>query len=95
MIAEAIDTVFTLGWALIVWIVLLAIVAGLILYAVTVTVWATVRGVWRSRASLCARLAAVQEQHAPQEPRDAHAASQPRRVPSWAHTQPIDCEEAA
>lgn len=93
MIAEAIDTLFTFGWALIVWVVLLAIVAGLICYAVAVIVWATVRGVWRSCVWLYARLASVQAPHAPQEHRDAHKPTQ-ARVPSWAHTD-RHYEEAA
>lgn len=42
MIAEAVDTAFTLGWALLAWIVLTAGAAVLALYAVAVTVWAAV-----------------------------------------------------
>lgn len=38
MIAEAIDTLFTLGWALLAWIALTAAAATLALYAVVVTV---------------------------------------------------------
>lgn len=55
MITEAIDTVWTLGWALLVWIVLLATVAGLIVYAVIITVWATARGTVRACRLLRAR----------------------------------------
>ena len=94
LFVEAVDTIRTLGWALAVWIVLMAIVAGLVVYALVVIAWATVRGVWRACAWLRARLAAELPPRAPEEPRDAHNAPQ-SRVPSWATTQPLDCEEAA
>ncbi|WP_405673170.1 hypothetical protein [Streptomyces sp. NBC_01530] len=43
MIAEAVDTAFTLGWALAAWIVLTAAAGVLGLYAVAVGVWAALR----------------------------------------------------
>lgn len=85
MIAEAIDTLFTLGWALLVWIVLLAAVASLALWTVIVTVACACRAVWRGVA---AALAAVQRAHAPEllpephKPPQAHT----RPTPAWAHT---------
>lgn len=47
MIGEAVDTAVTLGWALAVWIVLLAFVASLALWSVVVVVWAVGRAIWR------------------------------------------------
>lgn len=94
MIAEAIDTVWTLGWALLIWIILLAMVAGLIVYAVVVTAWATARGLVRACRMLRARLSASDASSAPREP---HAAPEPpqRPVPSWAATDHHNLEEAA
>lgn len=56
MIAEAIDTVWTLGWALLAWIALTAAFGVLGLYAVAVGVWAVGRGLWRCVAPLSARM---------------------------------------
>jgi hypothetical protein len=56
VIAEAVDTLQTLGWALAVWIVLTAGAATLALYAVTVIVWTLLRplrALWPRRA-VCA-----------------------------------------
>lgn len=89
MIAEAIDTVRTLGWALFVWIVLLAVVAGVALYAVVVAVACACRAVWRGVAAC---VAAVQRLNALPEPQPAPEAPQPRPAPSWARTEH---EEAA
>ncbi|CAM5591063.1 hypothetical protein [Streptomyces purpurascens] len=48
MIADAIDTVITLGWALLAWVAVLAAVASIVLLAGTaVGAWA-VRGLWRN-----------------------------------------------
>lgn len=46
MIAEVIGAAFTVGWALLAWIVLTAVVATAALYAVVVAVWAVVRFIW-------------------------------------------------
>ncbi|MFJ8049849.1 hypothetical protein [Streptomyces luteogriseus] len=63
MIAEAIDTVITLGWALVAWVVLVSLAASLALHAVIAIVWWIVRALWRglgrptwSRSRLRARL---------------------------------------
>lgn len=63
MIADAIDTVITLGWALAAWIVLLALTAALALHALLAVLWWTLRALWRglgrptwSRNRLRARL---------------------------------------
>ncbi|MFF5980880.1 hypothetical protein ACFY78_18745 [Streptomyces olindensis] len=47
MIAEAIDTAITLGWAFAVWLVLLSLAAALALHAVIAIVSWTVRALWR------------------------------------------------
>ena len=98
MIADAIDTALTLGWALAAWIVLTALAGALALHAVIAIAWwagrATVRAVKAARKALSAPLS--DEQPAS----DSSPATTPerpsgRRVPSWAHTHPIDIEEAA
>ena len=91
LFVEAIDTIRTLGWALAVWIVLMAIVAGLVVYAVAVIAWATVRGVWRACGWLRAGLRGELPPQAPPEPQ----ARKRRPVPSWAHNEPYDYDEAA
>ena len=83
---EAVDTIRALGWALVVWIVLLAVVAGVALYAVVVTVACACRAVWRGVA---AALAAVQHPSAPELPRIPPVTPQRRtepHAPSWART---------
>ncbi|AMW11637.1 hypothetical protein A4E84_20345 [Streptomyces qaidamensis] len=70
MIAEAFDTLITLGWGLAAWIVLLALAATLALYAVLASVWWSLRALWRglgrptwSRNRLRARLYARRTRH--------------------------------
>ncbi|WP_409469103.1 hypothetical protein [Streptomyces sp. HC307] len=87
MIAEAIDTLITLGWAL-------AAVAAVVLLAGTaVGAWA-VRGLWRTVRARQAREARCTPVSRPQSPlrlprgiEDAPRASQrpSRPAPSWAH----------
>lgn len=84
MIAEAVDTAFTLGWALAVWVLLLAAVATAavwtLLVMVAVACMAVSRGV---RASL----AALQHLRAGREPHGAHDVSSARTArsrPAWA-----------
>ncbi len=48
MIAEAIDTIVTLGWALIAWVVVLSAVGTVLLLGVTAAAVWTCRAVWRS-----------------------------------------------
>lgn len=98
MIAEAIDTVWKLGWALLVWIILLAVAAGLIVYAVAVTATAMGRCAARAASVACERLSARLRPE--QRPGVSQSAETPkrrsqRRVPAWAHTEPYDYEEAA
>lgn len=89
MIHEAIDTAISLGWALAVWVLLLAATATAALYTVVVTAalaWlAVTRGV-------AAGLAAVQRSGVPELDPGAQEAADARTAPSWART---DTEEAA
>lgn len=47
MITEAIDTLITLGWAVLAWIALLVLAAALALHTVIAIAWWTVRALWR------------------------------------------------
>ncbi|NUU26025.1 MAG: hypothetical protein HOV68_31680 [Streptomycetaceae bacterium] len=95
MIAEAIDTVVTLGWALAGWVITLAVTASILAFAAIVTGAWGVRAAWRHCGP------ASRPQSPSGDSRDAaQAPSAPqsrsrRPVPSWAHTQPLDYEEAA
>jgi len=92
VIAEAIDTAFTLGWAFLIWLVLVAFFAGAALYAAVVTAACACRAVWRG---ITAALAAVQRPDAPELPRTPPVTPQARTEPhgpSWARTE---TEEAA
>jgi hypothetical protein len=102
VIAEAIDTVITIGWALLAWIILTAVFATLALYTLVVTAWTVCRAVWRAGR---AAWRAVRGRHAPDSrpqpvpcgSRDANTpqrATQARSVPSWAR-EPHDYEDAA
>lgn len=98
MIAEAIDTVITLGWALCVWIVLLALTVTVALYAVGVGVWCAGRTVWTLIGRAHSQAPAGAPRGASCGSRDAgtpERAAQRRSRPSWAVEQPIDIEEAA
>lgn len=89
LFVEAVDTIRALGWALAVWIVLLAVVAGVVLYAVVVTV------AWpcnAARDALTAALAASRAARTLPEHQDAHEAAYAHTAPSWARTE---TEEAA
>lgn len=91
MIADAVDTVFTLGWALLVWIVLTAAVAVAAVYAVVVAVAAPVNA---AREALSGAVAASGALNALRERPTPYSASQARtaaHAPSWARTE----EEAA
>lgn len=91
MIADAIDTAITLGWALLAWIVLTAAVGVAAVYAVVVAVAAPVNA---AREALSGALAASAALRVHLERPDPHNASQARtatRAPSWARTE----EEAA
>jgi hypothetical protein len=98
VIAEAIDTVLTLGWALAAWIVGLALAAALALHTVLAVVWWLGRAAFRACAGLYGRLSAVEapnEGQGPQLPSSAPRSRTRRPVPSWAHTEPYTYEEAA
>lgn len=92
MIADAVDTAITLGWALAAWIVLTAAVGTLALWTVVVTVWWTVRASVRAARPSCARLSARLRASTPlqalPEVRDAHRGSQGPSRPSPAWAQP-------
>ncbi|NUS22708.1 MAG: hypothetical protein HOV92_00570 [Streptomyces sp.] len=94
MIAEAVDVVLTLGWALLAWIVLMAVVAGVVLHAVVVTVAVVCRTAWRGvTAARRALYAPVSHELPPSDSRPATVPERPTaaHVPSWARTD----EEAA
>jgi hypothetical protein len=75
VIAEAIDTVFTLGWALAAWVAVFAAVASIVLLAGTaVGMWA-VRGTWRvlyGRWSASEARNALREGQPTQDAADGH-----------------------
>jgi hypothetical protein len=88
VIAEAVDTVLTLGWAFLVWIVLLAATVTLALWTVLVTVAWACRALWRGVAAC---VALVQAFRVPEPPQVSPVAPQAPSRPSWARTD----EEAA
>lgn len=92
MIAEAIDTVITLGWALLAWIVLCALFATAALYTLTVTAAWIVAGLWRAGRAVAALRTHQAPAGAPNSPsavsRDAEDATEPanrhlRPRPTW------------
>ena len=85
MIADAVDTVVTLGWALLAWIILTAAVAVAAVYAVVVAVAAPVNA---AREALSGALAASGAVNALRERQNT---PQALTGPSWARTE----EEAA
>jgi len=83
LLVEAIDTVRTLGWALAVWIVLLAITVTLAAFtAVAAVAWPCTT----ARDALSGALAASRAVRALPEHQTAHDATQGRVAPSWART---------
>lgn len=96
MIAEAVDTVVTLGWAFAVWIVLCALAVALAVHTVIAVAWWTARAMRRltgPRKALSGPLADERPVDAPRLPRDAHSTPEApsRPAPSWA---PNDKEPA-
>lgn len=102
MIAEAIDTAYTIGWAIVAWIILTAAAGTLALYTLAVTAWTVCRLIWRAGH---AAWRAIRRRHTPASPphtvpcdsSDANTpqkATQARSVPSWAR-EPHDHQEAA
>ncbi|MEU5624247.1 hypothetical protein [Streptomyces tendae] len=53
MIAEAVDTLITLGWAFLAWIAIIAAITTLALWTLTLTVCLTVRALWRLLRPAC------------------------------------------
>ncbi|MEU3683731.1 hypothetical protein AB0E99_22725 [Streptomyces sp. NPDC030592] len=47
IIREAIDTIFTLGWALLAWVAVLAALTTAVLFGIAAAVCVTVRALWR------------------------------------------------
>lgn len=94
MIAEAVDAAIAVGWALLVWIVLLAVAATCALYTLVVAVVCAVLAV---RRGVVAVLSPVQHSsggevvgEAPEPPEDRPALPV-RATPAWARAE----EEAA
>jgi len=91
VIAEAIDTAYTIGAAILAWIVLTAAFATLALYTVVVAVAFACEAVWRG---VTATVAAVRRSRAPELPPEPQKPPQARVAPSWAR-EPHDHQEAA
>ena len=94
MIAEAVDAAITVGWALLVWVVLMAVAATCALYTLVVAAACAVLAV---RRGVVAVLSLVQHSSGPEvvriapEAADARPALPLRATPTWARTD----EEAA
>ena len=94
MIAEAVDAAIAVGWALLVWVALVAAAATCALYTLVVGVACAVLAV---RRGVMAVLSLVQHSSgrelvcAAPEPADARPALPVRATPAWARTE----EEAA
>lgn len=83
MIHEAIDAAITLGWALAVWVLLLAATATAALY--TLVVGAALA--WLAVTRACAAcLAAVQRAGVPEVGSEPQETADGRNVPTWART---------
>jgi hypothetical protein len=78
VIADAVDTAFTLGWALAAWIVLTAAAGCAAVYAVVVAVW------WPCRAAGEAVAGALAASRALRALRDRPDRYRPRVRPLWA-----------
>lgn len=84
MIAEAVDAAIAVGWALLVWVVLMAVAATCALYTLVVAVACAVLAV---RRGVVAALSLVQHSSAPELPREAPEAADARsepHAPTWA-----------
>src|SRR5688500_5804197 len=83
VIAEVIDTVFTLGWALLAWIAVAAAVGTIVLLTgVALGTWA-----WRTARRRAAGPPAASRASEPT------SAPKRRHAPAWAHTQTHDYED--
>ena len=95
MIAETIDTAITLAWALAGWVIFLATVAAILtLAAIACGAWG-VRAVWRRCAPVSRPQSPSCDSRATTAPPGPARGRTARRTPSWAHTQPLDYDEAA
>jgi hypothetical protein len=91
VIAEAIDTAMSLGWAFLIWLVIVAFFVGAALYALAVTVAFACRAGWRGVA---VALALVQRSRTPEPLPETQKPPQARVAhsrPTWAQPD----EEAA
>lgn len=92
MIAEAVDAALAVGWALLAWVVVLAAVGTVGLYAVVVAgwvVWRVVRGAWAAmgpRTDSLPPLAAEQptEDREPPDVTGGRSGPPLRPTPTWA-----------
>lgn len=94
IVHEAAAAAVAVYHALIAWLIVAAVFASMVAGAAVACIAPGTRaavGAWRL---LRARVRRELQPHAPREPRGAPKPAH-ARVPSWAHTQPIDCEEAA
>ena len=91
MIAEAIDTAITLGWALAAWIAVLALAAALALHTVLAIVW------WAGRAAWRAFRRTQRDTRPPSAklPIPVPIASRRRPQPSWALPRDLDALSAS
>jgi hypothetical protein len=102
VIAEAINTAISVGWAIVAWIVLTSAAACLALYTVVVAVWTVARTVWRVGRAVWRAVRKPQAPVSRPEPasRGSRAAGTPpepaqrRTAPSWARTD-TNHQEAA
>jgi hypothetical protein len=90
VIAEAIDTVITLGWALLAWLTVFATVGTIILLGAATTgawawrtAWRAIGGAWRRATGANTGPDALGAVAPLPEPADGH--TEPRH-PAWAHT---------
>lgn len=84
LFVEAVDTVRTLGWALLTWIVLMAVVALVVVSAAIATVSWPCEAAWRA---LSAALAASRALRALPEAQTTLTVAQRRTAPAWARTE--------
>jgi len=85
VIADAIDTLITLGWAALAWLFVFAAACALVLTAIAAAILTVARGMKTACARLRDHLRPELTPEQPQEPRSPHTAPQ-RPTPAWAHT---------
>ncbi|MEU1450593.1 hypothetical protein, partial [Streptomyces mirabilis] len=82
MIAEAVDTATSIGWAIVAWIVLTSAAAVLALYTVVVAVWTVGRVTVRAALVACAWLRGRLSHEQPLPAPEPQPAPRRRPVPS-------------